>query len=46
MVWRLESSGYAVVKGFGGSTREISWLTCVLAIVLVMYFVFVRGRMG
>ena len=37
---------YAVVKGFSGRAQEISWLTYVLAIVLVVYFVFVRSRMG
>jgi adenine/guanine/hypoxanthine permease len=37
---------YAVVKGFSGRAREISWLTYLLAIVLVLYFVFVRSRMG
>ena len=37
---------YAVVKGFSGRAREISWLTYLLAIVLVVYFVFVRSRMG
>jgi hypothetical protein len=26
--------------------REIRWLTYLLAIVLVVYFVFVRSRMG
>jgi hypothetical protein len=26
--------------------REVSWLTYLLAIVLVLYFVFVRSRMG
>jgi hypothetical protein len=26
--------------------REVGWLTCLLALVLVLYFVFVRGRMG
>ena len=35
----------AVVKGFSGRAREISWLTYLLALVLV-YFVFVRSRMG
>jgi hypothetical protein len=34
------------VKGFSGRAREISWLTYLLAIVLVVYFVFVRSRMG
>ena len=37
---------YAVVKGFSGRAREISWLTYLLAIVLVVYFVFVRSRMA
>jgi AGZA family xanthine/uracil permease-like MFS transporter len=37
---------YAVVKAFSGRAREISWLTYLLAIVLVVYFVFVRSRMG
>jgi hypothetical protein len=26
--------------------REIGWLTCLLAAVLVLYFIFVRSRMG
>jgi len=37
---------YAVVKGFSSRAREISWLTYLLAIVLVVYLVFVRSRMG
>jgi adenine/guanine/hypoxanthine permease len=37
---------YAVVKAFSGRAREISWLTYLLAIVLVVYFVFVRSQMG
>ena len=37
---------YAVIKGFGGWAREISWLAYLLAIVLVLYFVFVRSRMS
>src|SRR5437773_541281 len=37
---------YAIIKAFSGRGREISWLTYVLAIVLVLYFVFVRSRMG
>jgi adenine/guanine/hypoxanthine permease len=41
---------YAIIKAFSGRSREISWLTyvlaIVLAIVLVLYFVFVRSRMG
>src|SRR6516225_871848 len=34
---------YAVIKAFSGRGREISWLTYVLAIVLVVYLVFVRS---
>jgi adenine/guanine/hypoxanthine permease len=37
---------YAIIKAFSGRSREISWLTYILAIVLVLYFVFVRSRMG
>jgi AGZA family xanthine/uracil permease-like MFS transporter len=37
---------YPVIKAFSGRGREISWLTYMLAIVLVLYFVFVRSRMG
>ena len=37
---------YAIIKAFSGRSREISWITYVLAIVLVLYFVFVRSRMG
>ena len=37
---------YAIVKALSGRAREISWLTYLLAIVLVAYFVFVRSRMG
>jgi len=38
--------GYAIIKAFSGRSREISWLTYLLAFVLVLYFVFVRSRMG
>jgi len=37
---------YAIIKAFSGRGREISWLTYTLAIVLVLYFIFVRSRMG
>ncbi|HZR05027.1 MAG TPA: NCS2 family permease [Candidatus Udaeobacter sp.] len=37
---------YAIIKAFSGRGREISWLTYTLAIVLVLYFVLVRSRMG
>ena len=37
---------YAIIEAFSGRGREISWLTYVLAIVLVLYFVFVRSRMA
>ncbi|PWU15062.1 MAG: guanine permease [Verrucomicrobia bacterium] len=36
---------YPIIKFFSGKGREIGWLTYVLAAVLVLYFVFVRGRM-
>jgi len=29
-----------------GRGREIGWLTYLLAAVLVLYFIFVRSRMG
>ena len=37
---------YAIIKGFSERAREISWLAYLLAIVLVLYFVFVRSRMS
>jgi AGZA family xanthine/uracil permease-like MFS transporter len=37
---------YSVIKLFSGRGRELGWLTYILAIVLVLYFVFVRSRMG
>src|SRR5881296_2676196 len=36
---------YPIIKGFSGRRREISLLTYMLAIVLVLYFVFVRSKM-
>jgi adenine/guanine/hypoxanthine permease len=37
---------YAIIKAFRGRSRETSWLTYTLTIVLVFYFVFVRSRMS
>jgi len=37
---------YAIIKACSRRHREIGWLTYLLAIVLVLYFVFVRSRMG
>src|SRR5207244_11810880 len=37
---------YAIIEAFNGRGREISWLTYVLAVVLLLYFVFVRSRIG
>jgi AGZA family xanthine/uracil permease-like MFS transporter len=37
---------YPVIKLFSGRGREASWPTCLLAIVLVLYFIFVRSKMG
>jgi adenine/guanine/hypoxanthine permease len=37
---------YPIVKAFSGCTGEISWLTYLLGVVLVFYFVLMRSRMG
>jgi adenine/guanine/hypoxanthine permease len=37
---------YPIIKLFSGRGRELGWLSYVLAAVLVVYFVFVRSRMG
>ncbi len=37
---------FPVIKLLSGRGREIGWLTYLLAVVLVLYFVFVRSRMG
>ena len=37
---------YAIIKAFSGRSREISWLTYILALLLVLYLVFVRSRMA
>ena len=37
---------YPIINAFSGRGRDISWVTYVLAIVLVLYFVFVRSQMG
>ena len=37
---------YPIIKIGGGKGREVSWLMRVLAIILVVYFVGVRARMG
>src|SRR5204863_10090284 len=42
----LGFTSYAIIKAFSGRSREINWLTYALAVVLVLYFVFVRSRMG
>jgi adenine/guanine/hypoxanthine permease len=36
---------YPIIKFCGGRGREVSWLTYVLAAVLVAYFIFVRAKM-
>jgi AGZA family xanthine/uracil permease-like MFS transporter len=36
---------YPIIKFFSGRGREIGWLTYALAVILLAYFVFVRGRM-
>lgn len=37
---------YPVIKLLSGRGREIGWLTYLLAAILVLYFIFVRSRMG
>jgi adenine/guanine/hypoxanthine permease len=37
---------YPIIKLLAGRGREVGWLTCLLALVLVAYFVFVRGKVG
>jgi AGZA family xanthine/uracil permease-like MFS transporter len=37
---------FPVIKLLSGRGREIGWLTYLLAVVLVLYFIFVRSRMG
>lgn len=49
VVHRRRSGGfisYLIIKVCTRHRREIGWLTYVLAAVLLLYFVFVRGRMG
>jgi AGZA family xanthine/uracil permease-like MFS transporter len=36
---------YPLIKLFSGKFRGVSWLTCALALMLVAYFVFLRGRL-
>jgi AGZA family xanthine/uracil permease-like MFS transporter len=36
---------YPVIKLLSGRGREVGWLTYLLAVVLVLYFIFVRSRM-
>jgi AGZA family xanthine/uracil permease-like MFS transporter len=37
---------YPIIKLLSGRGREVGWLTYLLAVILVLYFVFVRSRMG
>jgi len=37
---------YPIIKLFSGRGREAGWLTYLLALVLVAYFIFVRSTMG
>jgi AGZA family xanthine/uracil permease-like MFS transporter len=37
---------FPIIKLLSGRSREIGWLTYLLAVVLVLYFIFVRSRMG
>ena len=37
---------FPVIKLLSGRGREVGWLTYLLAVVLVLYFIFVRSRKG
>jgi len=37
---------YPIIKLFTGRGREAGWLTYLLAVVLVLYFIFLRSKMG
>jgi AGZA family xanthine/uracil permease-like MFS transporter len=37
---------YPIIKSLSGRGREIGWLPYVLGAALMLYFIFVRGRMG
>jgi len=37
---------YPIIKFFSGRGREANWLAYVLAVVLLLYFVFVRSKLG
>jgi AGZA family xanthine/uracil permease-like MFS transporter len=36
---------YPIIKLFSDKGREVGWLTYVLAVILVAYFILVRSRM-
>ena len=36
---------YPIVKLFSGKGKEVKWLMYVLAVILIIYFIFVRARM-
>jgi len=37
---------YPIVKFFGGRGKEVSWIMYLLAILLLVYFIFVRAQLG
>jgi adenine/guanine/hypoxanthine permease len=37
---------YPIVKLLGGRAREVRWITCAIAALLVVYFLLVRARVG
>jgi len=37
---------YPIIKALSGRGCEIGWLTYLLAVVLLLYFIFVRSKMG
>jgi AGZA family xanthine/uracil permease-like MFS transporter len=36
---------YPIVKAFSGKTRDVPWLSYVLAVILLLYFIFIRSRL-
>jgi AGZA family xanthine/uracil permease-like MFS transporter len=37
---------FPLIKLLSGRRRDVGWLTCVVAIVLMAYFIFIRGHLG
>jgi AGZA family xanthine/uracil permease-like MFS transporter len=37
---------YPIIKLFGGRGREVGWIMYLLCVVLILYFVLIRARLG